>query len=510
MTPAPWQTGFPASASRTAATPIDTGDDEDEWSAKLVAAVIACPDTLLYDPEMMNIYIINNTFGANSFTPFTSITAPDCYAMNMIEAGRFPSNPTEPLEWVSDAGEHEMGHTFDLSHTCESDPPNSVLDDSNIMQSTAGDCCQEAQAIDNDTGDTATPDTGTWWAQNVAADCSGDTADLGINMPAGCDGSPGDWFEPQCITSDFTTGSREHGFTNDVNGTRDAATPGQITRILDAADRYCECVCDERRAAAPVATAISGELPCHAGSGRVAFFPFRAHDRDDDGTAMVELVPIVISGDHLGRLSWITSVNVADWGDATNLVAATDGNGWAFLPGEPDSLDTTSLELFDSGRTSGTLASGVVRSGYLWATDGIDLPASDWAWPEAVMVWGCYSDYQADDVQWVSRPANAYVLKIKDVVGDWGQEILVRPDYNSMSVWMELRGNPRVADRIALGSGQNGTYTWSYTQAGMEATGWLKPAGNPTGSKLEVHLDEVTYDAWSISNVTLPILSKLP
>jgi hypothetical protein len=43
--------------------PTDTGDSEEEWREKLNTAVIACNDTLLYNPLMMNVYVINNTFG---------------------------------------------------------------------------------------------------------------------------------------------------------------------------------------------------------------------------------------------------------------------------------------------------------------------------------------------------------------------------------------------------------------------------------------------------------------
>ena len=486
--------------------PIDTAG-ESAWADQVAAAAVACPVRSLYNPRMLNVYLVDNTFSNTSFATFNANNSPDCYGMNLIDVARLPKfGPGSGLHWVNGAGEHEMGHAFNLFHTCKSNFPNSTSDTSNIMQTTAKNCCQEAQGIDFDTGDTKFPDTGSYWAQYIAADCSTDDA-----PPIGCDATSPTWNDPDCFNNPgFSIGDRDGGFSNSVNGSDSDGTYGQVETILNAAGLYCQCVCNEDHVDERKATAVTGELPCHPGSGEVAFFPFAVHDRDRDGSAMVELVPVVVSGDHLGRLSWITSFEVVDWGDASRLVGAKDGHGWAFVAGDPDSLDTNDLEVFDTGRTSDTLESGVIRTGYLWATDGISVPVEEWEWPRAEMEWGCYYDYNAEDVKWTTRPSNAYILKIEDIVGDWKQQVLIRPDLTGMYAWMELRGNPRAADRILLSTGANGTYTWTYSQVGMEVHGWLKPVGSPVGSKLRVHIDEISYGEWSVTNLTLDDLDKLP
>ena len=136
--------------------------------------------------------------------------------------------------------------------------------------------------------------------------------------------------------------------------------------------------------------------------------------------------------------------------------------------------------------------------------------SNSWTWPVVDLVWGCNNDYNAADVRWHTRPPNAYRMKTSDINGSLVQEILIRPDLNAMSAWFELRGNPRAADRLDLGQGSNGTYTWAFSRAGLSISGWLKPTGSPAGTTLQVHVDSATFGTWSRTNFTLPTLVKLP
>jgi hypothetical protein len=44
----------------------------------------------------------------------------------------------------------------------------------------------------------------------------------------------------------------------------------------------------------------------------------------------------------------------------------------------------------------------------------------------------------------------------------------------------------------------------------VTASGWLKPAGTPTGSKLRIHFTSISYGSWSRTNFDPADLSRLP
>ncbi len=189
------------------------------------------------------------------------------------------------------------------------------------------------------------------------------------------------------------------------------ADPDQISRILSTAIDRCECQSGADAKDENTRIWVPGELACHAGSGRFALLPSSKQDVDADGEAFVTLMPAAISGNHLGRRAWVSSVSVVSWGDAARLVLPTQTAGWAFSTSDPDALDATDLVELDPTHATRTFATQTVGAG----------------------------------------------------------------DSN-----------------------------------GLLLSGWVKPVGTPTGTKLRFHVTNGSYGAWSLTNSTPPDLLKLP
>ncbi len=473
-----------------------------DWAGAITTAAELCEDPILFNPGMINVYLMDNQIDASD-SSFNAPCASCVLPMNFQDVDRvLDATLPQSLEYA--ASEHEMGHGFGLDHSCASPFPTTSHDGAtNIMQTGPETCCCESRDI-NAAIDPTTYSAGGYWETDICVDCSANTY-----KPAGCTNTPSATNDPDCVGSPFTEGDRAEGFDNGVPA--DWREPvGQVDRILDTAKADCSAECDNTKTTASSAYAVTGELACHAGSGRFNLVPLSPADRDLDGTGFLPLVPYVVSGDHLGRLSELTSVSIVSLGSASRLVLPTLGHNWRFTPSDPDALSLTNMLRFDSSHLTATPALGVVRTGAMWGTDGVNLSSNTWNWPVVDLVWGCNNDYSANDVRWDSRPASAYRMHLNDIAGGDAQEILVRPDYTAMAVWFELRGYPRASDRVPLGQGSNGTYTWTYNNAGLAMNGWLKPTGSPSGTTLQVHITAMSFGSWSRNNFTLPTLVKLP
>ena len=138
------------------------------------------------------------------------------------------------------------------------------------------------------------------------------------------------------------------------------------------------------------------------------------------------------------------------------------------------------------------------------------LEEATYDWPVVDLVWGCNNDYDAPDVYKQARPPNAYILPVADLVGDWEQELLLRPDLPALRLWVEIRGNPRFASWVPLTDAGGSQYDWAFSGFGLSMSGWIKKVGSPVGAKLRVHVDEGSYQDTTWSNITLADLDKVP
>ena len=483
-----------------ASTSFSDAGDPTSWTSLLVSALEACDDPELFDPDMANVYIMDNPYSStatdSSLNPYAG-TEETCLPVNFIDVDRLPANPVYPLQFVDAASEHEMGHGYGLDHVCSVDGPSDV--GTNAMQGDATDCCQEGAT---EHGQSATD----YWTTDVAIDCSADSL-----APSACDDNPGALDDyADCVGAWYSIGDRLEYFSSDYSSEMYTSGPDQPTRILETAEDRCACDCAKDLDNPALRFYVPPEIPCHAGAGRVALMARSRQDLDQDGTGMVDLVPVAISGNHLGRLAWITSVSVVSWGDADRLLVPKSGDEWVFSTSDPDLLDATSLYRFDPTHPTATFAPGHVGAGFLWASDGQPMAAETWDWPVVDLVWACANDYTAADVEAVTRPSLAYRLPSVALGGSWAQEMILRPDYDRATLWIELRGYPRAATSVPMSANANGTWAWSMDQAELSMEGWIRPVGTPTGTKLRLHIDSASYGTWSLSNSTPPDLLKLP
>jgi hypothetical protein len=207
----------------------DAGGQADQaaWADALAEAAASCTDTRLYDPRRINIYIVDNPFGNDSFNRDVGPHLP----VNLIDLDRLPDDPADPLAFVHAASEHELGHGFGLGHTC-ADPIPDGATPTNIMQTTVDNCCCEA-ATANGWEDEP------WFLDEQCNDCSADA-----RAPATCDDLPGALDDPECSASGwFPLGTRGLPFSDAVNADFVEGSLGQVTRILNRAVAMCESVC---------------------------------------------------------------------------------------------------------------------------------------------------------------------------------------------------------------------------------------------------------------------------
>ena len=168
------------------------------------------------------------------------------------------------------------------------------------------------------------------------------------------------------------------------------------------------------------------------------------------------------------------------------------------------------MKIFSSTHASETLAAGVVATAYPWGVEGLTMSHRRYDWPIVDLSWTCNNDYNASDVYRQVRGQSAYILPASLLYGTWQQQLLLRPDYNDQYMVIELRGNPGYAKVVDLTVGTNGQYNWSLTAYGLTMNGWVKAVGNPTGSKLRMHINQGSFRSQTWSNVTLTDLSKVP
>lgn len=506
----------------------DTAVDFATWSDNLAAQLRACAeagDATIYNPRIANIYLFDNPYtsppddqGDTSFNVgFTiwdrtgdgvvdgaddyQMGPRECYPINFIDLDRIDSSQTDPaLAFIDAADNHEMGHGYGLTHTCDPDGPEEA-GGTNIMQTNNGNCCCEVTA---DGGHPA------GW---TCFDCSANNTDpvYGPDIPSTCDDDPGPYNDPDCADSTLSVGTRDVPFSTAIPSDWDDPTGlDQVERILENAKDMCECDCQNGLDQQDTRQAVLNEPACHGGSGRFALFPTTWVDSDDDGTGLAYLAPVMIAGDHLGRTSWIISVSVVGLGDATRLLAPVKGEWFHASSSDPDTFATAGTEVFSSSRTSATMSQQHLATAYAWATDGLSTSANVFHYPIVDLTWACSADSGAPDVDWHNRPPGAYVLPSSAIAGSWGQQILVRPDYARGHVWAESRGNPGIASVGTLTGPSNTQYSFSISDAGVTASGWLKPAGTPTGSKLRIHFTSISYGSWSRTNFDPADLSRLP
>lgn len=489
----------------------NTGNDWEEYQSMkstIIEATLNCENTNLVsqDNETFNIYIYNNplysdiSFSKGRFSDSDS----ECYGLLFIEKSFQP--PTGDYQYDGSILEHEMGHIFGLNHVCETSV--SAGSDTNIMTTTTEEacCCECGLAEGQDTGDTDNA-----WL-DACVDCSAaDTGDTCLATPVY------DQCDDDCV-DELYKGSAALKFTENEIGDWSSGE-GQLSRILSAARSYCDCACEERNqteneeAANKWRTKVAGELDCFAGTGDFALIINRLTDSDDDDTGWVSLIPVLISGNHIGRLSWITSAEILDFGDYDHLFAAKSGYPFAFDTQDPDELDTTHLFEFDAQTTSRTWSAGLVASTNRWSTDDVDSTLTEIEWPVVRLQTQCNNDYNAADVLSLRFPPNAYRLPVKhiDSLITWKQELLIRPDFQEEWMVVELRGSPGVSQVFPLQPIPNtNKWSWSINAMGLSMAGWIQEVGNPVGSKLRIYISEGSYGQKSWNDETLPDLLKMP
>jgi len=94
-------------------------------------------------------------------------------------------------------------------------------------------------------------------------------------------------------------------------------------------------------------------------------------------------------------------------------------------------------------------------------------------------------------------------------VGSLQQEFVLRPDFEKLQMWVELAGYPRAADRFRLGPKNGDQYTWSIHRAGLHMSGRLKQVGNPPKERIQLHVDEASFEDWTVSDFMLH-LDRVP
>ena len=451
----------------------------------------ACEDRSVVVPysDHINVFLWDNHHGNTSFQSPAGDNEV-CHSYVFADKGRLP-NVGQGSDFDDGMTEHEVGHSFGLGHVC-STPFEAAGGSTNFMTSGIdADCCVECN---ESASDTSSP----WFAESV--DCLVPDTAMPFDTAGECRGP----------AIGLDQGDRAGGADDSLVDTRDGKY--QTDQMLDRARDHCVCACIDHYTLES-RVGVVGELDCFAGSGDFALVMTGRVDSDDDGEAWAQLRPVLISGNHLGRLSWLTSAEVIDWGDYTHLFVGTTGRALAFDAQDPDALDEQYLHRFDSTTLARTWGAGTVATATRWTSDEVDASLDEVEWPVVRLAWTCSSDYSAPDAYTVVRPPNAYRLPVKHLDSGitWKQELLLRPDFEDAELVIEVRGAPGLATTVALDQvGTTDRWSWSMDIGGFDASGWLEEAGTPVGQKLRVHIDDGTFETKTWSDDTLPDLLKMP
>lgn len=176
---------------------------------------------------------------------------------------------------------------------------------------------------------------------------------------------------------------------------------------------------------------------------------YHRHVRDLGGDAYEHsrLLPLVVSGGDLTERAWLRSIEVVDWGDASELFVVPYGEHLRLVNG--DYVDASSMVKLDLTNDSDTFSVGQVHMGATFVIDSIP-PGPSFEPPHIRVDWTC--EYNPSNPHFdVANVASAYASRLSDLstLGLTQDHRVILRGYPGPSVvTIELQGRHR--DRIVV------------------------------------------------------------